>query len=79
MQYKVTHLTSVHPRFDTRVFYRNCKALNDVDYNVSLVVADGKGDEVFEGVSIFDVGLPEGRFDRILNTTKKVYKKSFGT
>lgn len=73
---KVTHLTSVHPRFDTRVFYRNCKALSDYGYDVNLIVADGKGEEYVEGVQVFDVGTPQGRLNRVLNSTKKVYHKA---
>jgi len=43
---------------------------------VSLVVADGKGDEQRNGVFISDVGASKGRLDRILNAPKRVFFKA---
>ena len=73
---KVAHLTSVHPRYDTRIFLKECRSLAVVGYAVSLVVADGKGDEVVDNVSILDVGVSSGRFKRILQTTKRVFEQA---
>lgn len=73
---KVCHLTSVHPRFDTRIFLKECRSLAMAGYPVSLVVADGKGDEACDGVSIHDVGAAMGRLDRMLNATKRVLQKA---
>ena len=73
---KVVHLTSVHARGDTRIFVKQCRTLADHDYRVALVVADGKGEAILDGVSITDVGLPEGRLDRMLHTTAKVYRRA---
>jgi len=74
---KITHLTSAHPRYDTRIFVKECSSLAKVeDYEVSLIVADGLGDEVKNGVTIYDVGKIEGRVNRILKTTKKVLAKA---
>jgi glycosyltransferase involved in cell wall biosynthesis len=75
---KVVHLTSVHSRYDTRVFIKMCKSLALIsNYNVSLVVADGKGDEVKDGLSIVDVGItPGGRLPRMIKTSSRVYKKA---
>ena len=42
---KISHLTSVHPRFDTRIFLKECSSLANHGYSVSLVIADGKGNE----------------------------------
>lgn len=41
-------------------------------YDVSLVVADGKGDAQESGVKIVDVGHLPGRFGRMLKTTRRV-------
>ena len=50
---KITHLTSAHPRYDTRIFIKMCSSLAKIkNYKVSLVVADGKGDEIKNGVEI---------------------------
>ena len=72
---KVIHLTSVHPRYDTRIFEKMCKSLNK-EYEVNLIVADGKGDEIKDGIKIYDVGKAKDRKERILKTTKLVFKKA---
>lgn len=76
MQIKIVHLTSVHPRYDTRIFLKECQSLANNGYDVSLVVADGKGDEIKNGVNICDVGKLSGRINRIFKTTKNVYQKA---
>lgn len=74
--FKITHLTSVHPRYDTRIFLKMCGSIAAVGYQVSLVVADGKGDEIRNGVDIFDVGRSSGRVYRIFSVTRKVFQKA---
>lgn len=77
MKIKITHLTSVHPRYDTRILIKECSSLVKVEgYEVSLVVADGLGNEVKNDVHIFDVGKLEGRLNRIFRTTKNVLAKA---
>jgi len=74
---KVCHLTSAHPRYDTRIFHKECKSLVKNGYNVNLIVADDFGNEIKDGVNIFDVGRDKrGRFIRFTKTTRKVYKKA---
>lgn len=74
---KITHLTSVHARYDTRIFIKECSSLAKVDnHEVSLIVADGKGDEKKNGVSIHDVGKLQGRINRIFKTTKNILSKA---
>ena len=73
---KICHLTSVHPRHDTRIFLKECRSLSGTGYDVSLIVADGLGDEIKNGVSIYDVGKPSGRIDRIFSTTRRVFAKA---
>jgi glycosyltransferase involved in cell wall biosynthesis len=54
-----------------------CKSLALSTYNVSLVVADGKGDEVKDGVSIIDVGATiGGRLSRMTKTCSRVFEKA---
>jgi len=72
---KITHLTSAHPRYDTRIFIKECVSLSK-EYDVSLIVADGLGDEEKNGVTICDVGKIEGRLNRIFKTTKSVLIKA---
>lgn len=72
----ICHLTSVHERYDTRIFLKECRSINNSGYSVSLVVADGKGDENKDGVSIYDVGRPKGRLDRIRKAPGWVFRRA---
>ena len=76
VKFRVAHLTSVHPRLDTRIFLKECSSLAQAGYAVSLVVADGKGDEMRAGVVIHDVGASNGRLDRIRNAPGRVLAKA---
>lgn len=73
---KIAHITSVHPRYDSRIFIKECITLSSADYDITLIVADGKGDEVKEGVVIHDVGNPRknNRFLRMTYTVYKIFK-----
>lgn len=73
---KIAHLTSVHQRYDTRIFLKECRSLAVAGHSVYLVVADGKGDEAREGVEIKDVGVSSGRLNRMLRTTGRIYDKA---
>ena len=73
---KVAHLTSVHSRFDTRIFLKECVSLANNSYSVSLIVADGKGDETKSNIAIYDVSASKGRFDRIRNAPGRVLAKA---
>ncbi len=73
---KIVHLTSAHLRHDTRIFAKMCSSLANQGYDVSLIVADGKGDEIKSGVKIIDVGLVKNRFHRFFFTILKVYGKA---
>jgi glycosyltransferase involved in cell wall biosynthesis len=73
---KICHLTSVHPRYDTRIFFKECKTLSNAGFEVNLIVADGKGNEVVDKIKIYDVGKPINRKERMLKTTRKVFKKA---
>lgn len=69
---KISHLTSVHPRHDTRVFIKMCSSLASAGHDVTLIVADGLGDEVRNNVRILDVGASRSRTDRMRNAPKRV-------
>ncbi len=73
---KVCHLTSVHHRNDTRIFYKELPALAEAGFNVSVIVADGKGNEQRPGYFIYDAGNSTNRLQRLILTTKKVFKKA---
>ncbi len=74
---RVVHLTSAHPRYDIRIYRKQCRSLTKAGFNVSLIVADGKGDEVTtDGVCIYDVGRMEGRLNRIFRSTRRVLARA---
>lgn len=74
---KVCHLTSVHPRYDIRIFVKQARTLVKAGYNTSLIVADSLGDEEKDGVKIFDVGKNlSGRIGRFVRTAMSVYKRA---
>lgn len=72
---KVAHLTSVHGRFDIRIFRKMLASLSNT-YDVSLIVADGKGSQTIKNVAIYDVGLPRNRLRRMLKTVNDVYERA---
>ncbi len=73
----IYHITSVHPRYDTRIFKKECISLVYAGYDVSLIVCDGLGDEVCAGVKIIDAGnynkVP--RLKRARTAPKAIYNK----
>jgi glycosyltransferase involved in cell wall biosynthesis len=73
---RVAHLTSVHSRYDTRIFVKQCRSLVANGYEVYLIVADGKGDEERDGVFILDTGRPRNRLERVFSSTRRVLRKA---
>jgi glycosyltransferase involved in cell wall biosynthesis len=73
----IVHLSSVHGRYDPRIFIKQCRSLAAHGYNVSLIVADGKEDEYKDGVNISSVGQqPPNRITRVFKTTRQVFEKA---
>jgi glycosyltransferase involved in cell wall biosynthesis len=73
---RIVHLSSAHTRDDTRIFVKQCRSLASQGHDVTLVVADDKGDEYKDGVRIVDVGRLTGRFNRMFKTTQRVFNKA---
>ena len=73
----IYHITSVHTRYDTRIFKKECISLVQAGFDVSLIVCDGLGDEICEGVKIFDAGNynKAPRLKRARIAPKAIYKK----
>jgi glycosyltransferase involved in cell wall biosynthesis len=67
---RIVHITTVHPRRDTRIFYRECVSLANNEFDVVLIVADGLGNEVFKGVEIIDLGKIQ---NRVINLIKSFF------
>jgi glycosyltransferase involved in cell wall biosynthesis len=73
---RVCHISTVHQRYDIRIFHKECKSLAK-EYEVCYIVADGKGDELVDGVKIFDIGQrQDSRLKRVRIDSKKALKKA---
>ncbi|WP_455600344.1 hypothetical protein, partial [Cloacibacillus sp.] len=66
---KICHMTSVHKRYDVRILQKECVSLANAGYDVTLIVADNKEDEIYRGVKITSIDFhPKNRLDRIINS-----------
>jgi glycosyltransferase involved in cell wall biosynthesis len=72
---KIAHLTSVHLRYDTRIYHKMCCSLTALG-KVYLVCADGKGNEVIKNIDITDVGKSKSRILRMFTSVNLIYKKA---
>jgi glycosyltransferase involved in cell wall biosynthesis len=72
----ICHLTSAHYRYDSRIFQKQCRSIAKSGNTVTLIVADGKGNELVNGVKIIDVGVLKGRINRMFRTTLLIYKEA---
>jgi len=78
MKNRICHISSVHPRFDSRIFRKECVSLASHGYDVSFIVADGIKDEEFDGVKIINVKPSDdklSRINRILKIPKLIESK----
>lgn len=73
---RIAHLTSAHPRDDVRIFLKECLSLSGLGHAVTLVVADGLGDESRSGIAVVDVGRSSGRLGRMLGATRRVLRRA---
>jgi glycosyltransferase involved in cell wall biosynthesis len=71
---KIVHITTVHPRRDTRIFYRECVSLANNGFDVILIVADGLGNEVFKDVEIIDLGNTKNRVKNFIKSFFQILK-----
>jgi hypothetical protein len=69
----ICHLTSVHPRFDNRIFWKECCSLSKI-FKVFLIVADGRGQQVYDNIEIIDIGHIRNRLKRIISSPFKILK-----
>lgn len=76
MVIKVAHVTTAHARGEVRVFLKECRSLAAAGYEVHLVVADGLGEDVVQGVHIHDAGVAHGRFQRMLLLPWRMWRTS---
>lgn len=72
----IVHVTSVHARTDTRVFLKECRSLAQRGHAVTLLVADGLGSEVRDGVRIESVSEAKGRLKRMGLVSLRLLRKA---
>lgn len=76
---KVCHFTSVHPAYDTRIFYKECCSLAIAGYDTVLIAPDCI-DTTKNGVNIKGVSnIKGGRIKRFIFTAWRTYKKAIAT
>lgn len=73
---KICHFTSLHNRYDTRVFVKQCCSLAKSGHQVTMIVADGEGNETKDGVQFIDVGDRGKRRKRLVNMNPKIINKA---
>lgn len=70
---KVCHVTSVHSRYDIRIFKKECVSLANNGYDVTLFCIDDKESEVRDNVNITSKNYKyKNRFERILKSSKNI-------
>ena len=73
----VCQITSVHRRYDVRILDKISVSLQQHGYQVFLLVADNKPDEIYKGVNIISTNFsPKNRMQRFLFAGKKIFKKA---
>ena len=76
MEKKVCHFTSVHNRYDTRIFFKECVSLAKNGYDVILLVNDNDPDEIVEGVKIVSTKMDiKTRKQRFFDSHRVLKKK----
>ncbi|MFY0697402.1 MAG: glycosyltransferase family 4 protein [Balneola sp.] len=71
---KVVQLSSVHPAFDTRIFFKICTSLKNAGCSVDLIIQH-KNDEVVNGINIYSLPIAQKKLDRPLKVIPKLFLK----
>ena len=51
----IVHITTIHHRYDNRIFWKECRSLANDGYDVTLLVNDEQEDEVRDRISIVSI------------------------
>ena len=73
----ICHVTSAHPRYDTRIFQRMSKWLSAAGFNTFLIVGDEYEDYVKHGVKIYSIGKSKNRFSRMFISPYRILRKAY--
>ncbi|MEO5376483.1 MAG: glycosyltransferase family 4 protein [Magnetococcus sp. DMHC-6] len=73
---KICHVTSVHPRADSRIFLKYCRSLAQHGFECHLVVVDPFSG-MLDGIHVHGLSIPVGgRLQRMTKNCWKVYRKA---
>ena len=72
---KIVHMASTHRVSDPRIFQKECKTLVAAVHEVVYIVPHTQ-DEIIDGVQIKAVTPPGSGKDRLLRTTRQVYRRA---
>lgn len=75
MKTRVCHISSVHPRWDNRIFHKECRTLREAGYEVYLVASSSEEGEI-EGIKIRRLSKPKGRLERFVKTSFEALRKA---
>ncbi len=73
MNKTVAHITTAHPRFDIRIFHKEVRSTAKW-FKTYLVVADNKGVEEINHITINDIGKFQNRFKRMFLSVIRMYR-----
>ncbi len=72
---KICHITTVHSRYDIRIFHKQVKSLAlHKKSSVILLVADQFDDEKINNIQIKSIGKPKGRLNRATVSSLKMLR-----
>ena len=75
---KVTHISTVHPVFDIRIFYKECRSLAASGMQVNLVITHDK-EELIDNVRIIPLSKSRNRLTRIFIKPFAAFSKALKT
>ncbi|MCR1935232.1 glycosyltransferase family 4 protein [Clostridium tepidum] len=75
MKIKICHISTAHPTFDTRIYYKECRTIAKNEYDIYLLIANDK-DEIVDDVKIVHLPKKNGRFYRFFKKRKIAFKKA---
>jgi len=71
----VTHLTTVHPPFDVRIFHKECKSIARAGFDVTLIACHNR-DETVDGVRLKGIPKRSGRLSRMTRGLWTAYREA---
>ena len=72
---RVCHISTVHPLFDDRIFYKECISLSNNYYDVFLIISH-PFDEVIQNVNIISLPTPANRAERFFRNSFLAFRKA---